>query len=82
MNEIKLGLGPNVLIWSAAGAVLGLIFGIRIGADPGITAASMIVLTVLSGIFGMFAYQRHCREKLPQRRVNRRQWPRTVRRPF
>ncbi len=56
MREINFGLGPNVLICGGAGAVLGLILAIwGAGAgSTGIVAATVIVMGVLSGIFGMF----------------------------
>jgi hypothetical protein len=58
MNEIKFGLGPNVLICAAAGSVLGLVLALWAvggGAESvGIVVATVIVFTILSGIFGMF----------------------------
>lgn len=58
MNEIKFGLGPNVRICAAAGSVLGLVLALWAvggGAENiGIVAATVVVFTILSGIFGMF----------------------------
>lgn len=54
MREINLGFGPNVLICGAAGAILGLVLAMWGGANIGIIVATVIVLAVLSGIFGMF----------------------------
>jgi hypothetical protein len=58
MNEIKFGLGPNVRICAAAGSVLGLVlalWGVGGGTENiGIVVATVIVFTILSGIFGMF----------------------------
>ncbi|MFY9629461.1 MAG: hypothetical protein WAK03_15085 [Methylocystis sp.] len=53
--RINFGLGPNVIICGAAGAVLGLILALwGAGSSTGIVVATTIVMSVLSGIFGMF----------------------------
>ena len=45
---------PNVLLYAASGAVLGLVLGMWTQAGLPATIASVIVLAILSGIFGMF----------------------------
>jgi hypothetical protein len=55
MRDFQFGLNSNVYICGGAGAVLGLILAIwATGGDIGITAATVIVFAILSGIFGMF----------------------------
>ena len=54
MKRLNLALTPNVLLYAAGGAVLGLILGIWMQAGIQSTIASVIVLTILSGFFGMF----------------------------
>jgi hypothetical protein len=56
MRDFDFAITPNVVICSAAGAVLGLILSVW-GAGPaetGIISATVIVMAILSGIFGMF----------------------------
>ena len=58
MNEIKFGLGRNVLICAGAGSLLGLLLALwAVGggaASIGVIVATVVVFTILSGIFGMF----------------------------
>ena len=54
MNDIKFGLGQNVIICAAAGAILGLVLAMWATSDIGVVIATTVVFTVLSGIFGMF----------------------------
>jgi hypothetical protein len=54
MRSFDFAITPNVLICAAAGGVLGLILAYWGTSDFGIVAATVIVFTILSGIFGMF----------------------------
>lgn len=54
MRDFNFAITPNVMICAAAGAVLGAILGYWGTSDIGIVAATTLVFTVLSGIFGMF----------------------------
>lgn len=54
MREFDFAITPNVIICAAAGAVLGLILALWGTTDVGIVAATVIVFSILSGIFGMF----------------------------
>jgi hypothetical protein len=54
MRAFNFALTPNVLICAAAGSVLGLVLAMWGTSDVGIIVATVIVLTILSGIFGMF----------------------------
>jgi hypothetical protein len=54
MRSFDFAVTPNVLICAGAGGVLGLILAMWATNDVGIVAASVVVFTVLSGIFGMF----------------------------
>jgi len=54
MREIQFGLNTNVKLCAAGGFVLGLILALWVTTDIGMVAATVIVFTVLSGIFGMF----------------------------
>jgi hypothetical protein len=54
MREFDFALSPNVFICAAAGAVLGLILAMWGTTDFGIVTATVIVFSILSGIFGMF----------------------------
>jgi hypothetical protein len=54
MRSFDFAITPNVIICAAAGAVLGLILALWGTTEVGIVAATVIVFTILSGIFGMF----------------------------
>jgi hypothetical protein len=54
MRSFDFALSPNVFICAAAGAVLGLILAMWGTSEVPIIVATMIVFTILSGIFGMF----------------------------
>jgi hypothetical protein len=54
MRDFDFAITPNVLICAAAGCVLGVILAMWGTNDVGIVAATAIVFTILSGIFGMF----------------------------
>lgn len=54
MVGFDLALTPSVIICAAAGAVLGLILAMWVTSEIPIIAATVIVLAVLSGIFGLF----------------------------
>ncbi len=54
MRSFDFAITPNVIICAAAGAVLGLILALWGTTDVGIVTATVIVFTILSGIFGMF----------------------------
>ncbi len=54
MRSFDFAITPNVIICAAAGAVLGLILALWGTTDLGIVTATVIVFTILSGIFGMF----------------------------
>jgi hypothetical protein len=54
MRNFDFAITPNVVICAAAGAVLGLILALWGTTDVGIVTATVIVFTILSGIFGMF----------------------------
>ncbi|HEY8163838.1 MAG: hypothetical protein ACR650_13995 [Methylocystis sp.] len=54
MRSFDLAITPNVIICAAAGAVLGLVLALWGTTDVGIVTATVIVFTILSGIFGMF----------------------------
>ncbi len=54
MRNFDFAITPNVLICAAAGAVLGVILAYWGTSDIGIVAATAIVFSILSGIFGMF----------------------------
>lgn len=54
MRAFDFSLSPNVLICAAAGSVLGLILAMWATSEIPIIVATVIVFTVLSGIFGMF----------------------------
>jgi hypothetical protein len=54
MREFDFALSPNVFICAAAGAVLGLVLALWGTTDIGIVTATVIVFSILSGIFGMF----------------------------
>jgi uncharacterized protein YacL len=54
MREMNWELSPNVLMCAAGGLVLGLILAMWVTSDIGMIAATVIVFTILSGIFGMF----------------------------
>lgn len=54
MRALDLSLTPNVLICAAAGAVLGLVLAMWGTSEIPVIVATVIVFTVLSGIFGMF----------------------------
>jgi len=54
MRSFDFSLSANVLICAAAGSVLGLILAMWATSEIPIIVATIIVFTVLSGIFGMF----------------------------
>ncbi|MEK8123612.1 hypothetical protein WOB59_11230 [Methylocystis sp. IM4] len=54
MRSFDFAITPNVLICAAAGAVLGLVLALWGTSDLGIVTATVIVFSILSGIFGMF----------------------------
>ncbi len=54
MSKMNFDLTPNVMICAGGGAVLGLVLALWASSDPGIVIATVVVFTVLSGIFGMF----------------------------
>ncbi len=54
MRSFDFAITPNVLICAAAGAVLGLVLALWGTTDMGIVTATVIVFSILSGIFGMF----------------------------
>ncbi len=54
MQSFEFAITPNVMITSAAGAVLGLVLAMWGTSDVGVIAATTIVFSILSGIFGMF----------------------------
>ncbi len=54
MRSFDFAVTPNVLICAAAGAVLGLVLALWGTSDFGIVTATVIVFSILSGIFGMF----------------------------
>jgi hypothetical protein len=54
MREMQFSLTPNVLMCAAGGLVLGLILAMWATSDIGIIIATVVVFTVLSGIFGTF----------------------------
>jgi hypothetical protein len=54
MREMQFALTPNVMICAAAGGVLGAILAFWATSDMGVVAATVIVMSILSGIFGMF----------------------------
>jgi hypothetical protein len=54
MRDFNFALTPNVIICAAAGSVLGLILAMWGTSDVPIIIATVIVFTILSGIFGMF----------------------------
>lgn len=54
MREMQFGLTTNVKLCAAGGFVLGLILALWVTSEIGMVAATVIVFTVLSGIFGMF----------------------------
>lgn len=53
MNEIKFRRWDRVLIRGALGWALGAILGFSLGANLGAAVPSIIVFTILFGIFGM-----------------------------
>ncbi len=54
MRAMNFGLTPNVLICAAGGLVLGLVLSMWATSEMGVIAATAIVSTILSAIFGMF----------------------------
>ncbi|MFY9627774.1 MAG: hypothetical protein WAK03_06420 [Methylocystis sp.] len=54
MREMQFALTPNVMICAVAGGVLGAILAFWATSDMGVVAATVIVMSILSGIFGMF----------------------------
>jgi len=54
MRELHLGLSPNVLLCALGGGILGAILSLWGTTDMGVVAATVIVMSILSGIFGMF----------------------------
>lgn len=54
MRTMNFALTPYVLICAAAGGVLGLILAMWATSEIGVIVATVIVFTILSGIFGMF----------------------------
>jgi hypothetical protein len=55
MREMQFSFTPAVLLCALGGGVLGAILSIwAAGGDTGIVAATVIVMAILSGIFGMF----------------------------
>lgn len=54
MRNFDFAITPNVIICAVAGAVLGAILAYWATSDIGIVGATVIVFTILSGIFGMF----------------------------
>lgn len=54
MRSFDFAITPNVMICAAAGGVLGLILALWGTTDVGIVTATVIVFSILSGIFGMF----------------------------
>jgi hypothetical protein len=54
MREMQFSLTPNVLICAAGGGILGLILSLWATGETGIVMATTIVMSILSGIFGMF----------------------------
>jgi hypothetical protein len=54
MREMQFSLTPSVLLCGAGGAILGAILSLWATNDIGIVAATVVVMGILSGIFGMF----------------------------
>jgi hypothetical protein len=54
MRELHLGLSPNVLLCALGGGILGAILSLWATTDIGVVGATVIVMAILSGIFGMF----------------------------
>ncbi len=54
MREMQFSLTPYVLLCAAGGGVLGLILSLWATDVTGIIVATTIVMTILSGLFGMF----------------------------
>jgi hypothetical protein len=54
MRDMQFSLTPNVLICAAGGGVLGAMLALWATSDIGVVAATVIVMSILSGIFGMF----------------------------
>ncbi len=54
MRELHLGLSPYVLLCALGGGILGAILSLWATSDIGVVAATVIVMSILSGIFGMF----------------------------
>ena len=54
MRELHLGLSPSVLLCALGGGILGAIPSLWATSDIGVVAATVIVMSILSGIFGMF----------------------------
>ena len=54
MRELHLGLSPNVLLCALGGGILGAILSLWATTDVGVVGATVFVMAILSGIFGMF----------------------------
>lgn len=54
MRELHLGLSPAVLLCALGGGILGAILSLWGTSDIGVVAATVFVMAILSGIFGMF----------------------------
>jgi hypothetical protein len=54
MRELHLGLSPNVILCAIGGGILGAILSLWATTDIGVVGATVIVMAILSGIFGMF----------------------------
>jgi hypothetical protein len=54
MRELHLGLSPAVLLCALGGGILGAILSLWATSDIGVVGATVIVMAILSGIFGMF----------------------------
>jgi hypothetical protein len=54
MRTMNFALTPNVLICAAAGSILGLVLAMWATSEIPIVVATVVVFTILSGIFGMF----------------------------
>ncbi|MGA8171719.1 MAG: hypothetical protein WB816_12935 [Methylocystis sp.] len=54
MRELHFSLTPSVLLCGAGGAILGAILSLWATQDFGIVAATVVVMGILSGLFGMF----------------------------
>jgi hypothetical protein len=54
MRELNLGLSRNVILCAVGGGILGAILSLWATTDIGVVSATVIVMAILSGIFGMF----------------------------